>query len=187
MGYIILDPDSGAGAYKISGGANGGTLHIEHDIVVAMGLTIVSTLTAYLGFAVNYVASLAACYASEITATLLIIALLIAAGYVASTILSGGVAAPILAGAVLALLAPQQASAAQNRSCKMDCSFASDAQLKSAGIFGREESFKEDEYGARPSSRYDICACRDGAIAIFRHGQCGQTDALWEVCYETWK
>ena len=24
MGYIILDPDSGAGAYKISGGANGG-------------------------------------------------------------------------------------------------------------------------------------------------------------------
>lgn len=26
MGYIILDPDTGAGAYKISGGANGGAL-----------------------------------------------------------------------------------------------------------------------------------------------------------------
>lgn len=26
MGYMILDPDSGAGAYKISGGANGGKL-----------------------------------------------------------------------------------------------------------------------------------------------------------------
>ena len=44
-GYIILDPDSGAGAYKISGGANGGftsvkvfllTLHTFFDAIASV-------------------------------------------------------------------------------------------------------------------------------------------------------
>jgi len=37
MGYIILDPDSGAGAYKISGGANGGTLNTDDAAMVGLG------------------------------------------------------------------------------------------------------------------------------------------------------
>jgi hypothetical protein len=38
MGYIILDPDTGAGAYKISGGANGGSLIDQiHDQLALLG------------------------------------------------------------------------------------------------------------------------------------------------------
>lgn len=38
IGYIILDPDSGAGAYKISGGANGGTLNFLDSNAGVIGL-----------------------------------------------------------------------------------------------------------------------------------------------------
>jgi hypothetical protein len=49
MGYIILDPDSGAGAYKISGGANGGFLDTWNDGLgtgVGMALAFASLLGA---------------------------------------------------------------------------------------------------------------------------------------------
>jgi hypothetical protein len=37
MGYMILDPDSGAGAYKISGGANGGWIILVAMLTFALG------------------------------------------------------------------------------------------------------------------------------------------------------
>lgn len=70
-------------------------------------------------------------------------------------------------------------------SCKMDCSFASKFQLREAGI--EDEHQYKTEYGAVPWSSYDICACKDGSIAIFRVKQCGQMNALWEVTTERWK
>ncbi|CAK0766568.1 Transglutaminase domain-containing protein [Gammaproteobacteria bacterium] len=36
MGYIILDPATGAGAYKISGGMNGGSLSMEFDNLILL-------------------------------------------------------------------------------------------------------------------------------------------------------
>jgi hypothetical protein len=47
-GYIILDPDTGAGAYKISGGANGGWIIIVTFLVLAL-------LIFYLAFSGNVV------------------------------------------------------------------------------------------------------------------------------------
>lgn len=39
-GYLIIDPDSGAGAYKISGGSNGGTLGLDNDTLGFLGFGI---------------------------------------------------------------------------------------------------------------------------------------------------
>jgi hypothetical protein len=80
------------------------------------------------------------------------------------------------------------AEAAKNKKaegCKVDCSFASKAQLISAEITDGE-GFKV-EYGAVPTSRYDICACKDGSIAIYAHGQCGRINSLWEITDARWK
>lgn len=37
VGYLLIDPDTGAGAYKISGGANGGFLDYEGAILLGFG------------------------------------------------------------------------------------------------------------------------------------------------------
>jgi heme/copper-type cytochrome/quinol oxidase subunit 4 len=44
-GYIIIDPDTGAGAYKISGGANGGYL-IGFSLAVSATILILAALPA---------------------------------------------------------------------------------------------------------------------------------------------
>lgn len=50
-GYIIDDPATGAGAYKISGGANGGSLWIPIIGTLAMTIAFVPfvLMTAYMG------------------------------------------------------------------------------------------------------------------------------------------
>jgi hypothetical protein len=45
-GYIILDPETGAGAYKISGGANGGSLYFAKGMLTFVGVIIFFTGTA---------------------------------------------------------------------------------------------------------------------------------------------
>jgi hypothetical protein len=45
-GYLVIDPDSGAGAYKISGGANGGALEFEAAIILGFGGFIAGLLSA---------------------------------------------------------------------------------------------------------------------------------------------
>ena len=52
-GYMIIDPDSGAGAYKISGGANGGFIDFDHasyiwilGLVASFAAPLVSVLAA---------------------------------------------------------------------------------------------------------------------------------------------
>ena len=61
---------------------------------------------------------------------------------------------------------------------KADCHRASKFELEQAGISDPEQYKKE--HGAVPSSRYDICKCKDGSIRIARVGQCGMTDDFWE-------
>ena len=64
-----------------------------------------------------------------------------------------------------------------------DCEFARIYHLKQAQI--RDEHAFKDEWDAKPNSRFDICACRDGTIKIRLHGQCGRggptihTDVRW--------
>jgi RHS repeat-associated protein len=54
-----------------------------------------------------------------------------------------------------------------------NCSKASHWQLLQAGITDAH-AFKTD-WGAVPNSRFDICACTDGAIVIKAQGACGQS------------
>jgi len=44
-GYTILDPDTGAGAYKIAGGSNGGGLTFAKGILTVLGIILVCTGT----------------------------------------------------------------------------------------------------------------------------------------------
>lgn len=67
----------------------------------------------------------------------------------------------------------------------VECSRANKFQLEAAGILGREEEFKK-EFRAVPTSRYDICACKNGSIVIKKVGQCGKSGG-GEVTYATWK
>jgi hypothetical protein len=50
-GYIIADPDTGAGAYKIAGGGNGGYLFIQGASILAIGLIALQGLI--LGVAIS--------------------------------------------------------------------------------------------------------------------------------------
>jgi hypothetical protein len=50
-GFIILDPESGAGAYKISGGANGGYYTLVADAASALASIILGALGVSLFFA----------------------------------------------------------------------------------------------------------------------------------------
>jgi hypothetical protein len=65
-----------------------------------------------------------------------------------------------------------------------DCKKATRYQLRKAGITDAH-AFK-DEYDAVPTSKFEICACKDGTIRIKRTGQCGRpgpsilTDAKWK-------
>jgi len=51
VGYIIADPDTGAGAYRISGGANGGSFVFGMTTGFAVGVLALSMITGtFLGF-----------------------------------------------------------------------------------------------------------------------------------------
>lgn len=47
-GYTILDPDTGAGAYKIAGGANGGWLTLLAGATAGLLALVVGALTLYV-------------------------------------------------------------------------------------------------------------------------------------------
>jgi transglutaminase-like putative cysteine protease len=191
-GYTLIDQNTGAGAYMISGGGNGSEA-LEEDIAKRLGWSdyvkpkeksIINGAINYVGFGLNYIANWAECN-KEVIATIAFIALIIIAAIFVSTISAGAGA-----GVAVGLLAMGSASAhaakpVDGNSCKMDCSFASKFQLREAGIED-EHQYKTD-YAAVPWSSYDICACKDGSIAIFRVKQCGQMNALWEVTTERWK
>lgn len=189
-GYIILDPKTGDGAYKIGGGGNGGALSIEQTLsaiflsntLKSSGNTASNLILNYIGFSINLIVGLVYCYSEEIAviSVIVIAALLI-------SLLSGGLAAEVaLIFAIFSIsTSVEAAKSKKDESCKMDCKFASPAQLTFAGITDGE-GFKIG-YGAVPTSKYDICACKDGSIAIFAHGQCGKINALWEVTDARWK
>ena len=61
---------------------------------------------------------------------------------------------------------------------KPECHRANKFELLQAGI-GDAEQYKKDR-GAVPTSRYDICKCKDGSIRIARVGMCGKTTDFWD-------
>ncbi len=44
VGYIIIDPDTGSGAYKISGGTNGSEMSLCNSIVLAIQIVLITVL-----------------------------------------------------------------------------------------------------------------------------------------------
>ena len=66
-----------------------------------------------------------------------------------------------------------------------DCEEASPWQLKKAGI--SDPHAVKDEHGAKPWSRFDLCACSDGSIVIKPHGMCNGAGPVWDVTRYRWK
>jgi len=80
---------------------------------------------------------------------------------------------------------PDEARSRHDRdNCGPDCTKASPYQLLSAGITDEHE-FK-NEHGARPNSRFDICACKDGSVVIKAQGGCGSRGPSIETGHR-WK
>lgn len=61
---------------------------------------------------------------------------------------------------------------------KPECHRANAFELMQAGIKDAEK-YKQDR-GAVPTSRYDICKCKDGSIRIARVRMCGSTTDFWD-------
>ncbi len=93
---------------------------------------------------------------------------------------AGGCEALLLGGAILMSPAGQKAaqSAASQAGnlCKKDdddpCDIILDkAQLKNAGVRGREHEVKSDELGTNKNlSKFDLCGCKDGRVVVKAHG-----------------
>jgi RHS repeat-associated protein len=89
-----------------------------------------------------------------------------------------------IAGAAVGGIAGDKLADAVCESDEPNCKKASSWQLLQAGILDAHE-FKDD-YNARPNSRFDICACKDGSIVIKAVGGCGKpgpsipTHARWK-------
>jgi transglutaminase-like putative cysteine protease len=95
VGYIILDPDTGAGAYKISGGVNGGDLILTIlALIVIVSLMAIEFVAIFVGFALGawlaFGAALLVAYIIESTYDVDPMALSIAK-LIAATILTLGV------------------------------------------------------------------------------------------------
>ena len=61
---------------------------------------------------------------------------------------------------------------------KPECHRANKFELLEKNITDPEQ-YKRDR-GAVPTSRYDICKCKDGSIRIARVGMCGKTTDFWD-------
>ncbi len=95
IGYIILDPETGAGAYKISGGANGADLFLTIlALIVIVSLMAIEFIAIFMGLVFlawfAFAASLLAIYIIESTYNVDPMALSIAK-LIAATILTIGV------------------------------------------------------------------------------------------------
>jgi len=126
-GYIILDLDTGSGSYKISGGANGGSLSISPitrmlgwgqfledsaragALSVATGV-VVTTLVAYIGGTLLLLQGLYECYKEEIKLFSYVMLAIIAA--IAVGLVTQGTGSVPVAIYILAALGVSSASAA---------------------------------------------------------------------------
>ena len=187
FGYIVIDPETGAGAYLIQGSGNGGE---QIDAAIAKALNInqlapdrikQSIMTYNLGM-LNRVLSMVEHAAltvsawlkcnSELIINILVLAIILA--LIVAVIRNAPALAP--AAVIVVALASKPAMAASSRtSCFIDCTKATPQILKITmpePILGREHEFKA-EYGATPVSRFDICSCKDGGIVIWEVQKCG--------------
>jgi hypothetical protein len=191
-GYIILDPNTAAGAYKIGGGANGGELASDKISGLAfnmLGLDQISKTVTTLApamtrtinavtFTETWLEGIIDCYRSEIVSAFSIIALAVVVGLIVGALTAGTGTVPATL-VVLAVIAPTASEAAQSKECKLECSKATKSQLVNAipvPILDAEQ-FKIDEGFGPPTSPYDICACKDGSLVIYGVSQCGRIKA----------
>ena len=121
-GFIQIDPSTGAGAYSIEGGANGGYKeHLESEagmrllnfygigapptsydaplLAPVYGLAVLAIYSA-----VNTVSEVVECYKSQIAEALLLITLVIAVALIASALTGGGALGPAVAAATSFLI-----------------------------------------------------------------------------------
>jgi hypothetical protein len=119
-GYVIIDPQTGAGSYLIEGGANGGNLTPSDVTAGAFGvlsmvlwanklafLSVIPGVNVYLTLALAITALLAAQYGDDINASSKVqqqIGLQVALGSLSSFILASGLLGPIAAILFLTML-----------------------------------------------------------------------------------
>lgn len=135
VGYIISDPVTGAGAYKISGGTNGGDL--VNDTVARRlgwaayggvnGVAATSLASQQIGVTMGLLGQVLACYEDEVK-TLMVIALVIIAALALALLISGGgvVAIPVVMRFLIAAIVGMSASNAMAASreryiCDLKC------------------------------------------------------------------
>jgi hypothetical protein len=93
-----------------------------------------------------------------------------------------------IAAAITAGFIVETFDCSKNDNCPDDdsCDIILDkAQLKKAGIYGREHQVKEDERGtSKNGSKFDLCGCKDGRVVLKAHGCKGpvisETDYKWK-------
>ena len=105
------------------------------------------------------------------------------AGGPAGTVLGGGAGAAWgagIGGAAGAAAGGAAGNAFGQSMCpdKPECHRANKFELLEKNITDAEQ-YKRDR-GAVPTSRYDICKCKDGSIRIARVGMCGKTTDFWD-------
>jgi hypothetical protein len=182
-GYIIVDMQTGAGAYKISGGENGSIssastgFAFADKMLPAVGLvgSGLGNAIGYASFGVTVILGLFECYKDLIISIAIIFAVTVAAALIIGT---AAAAMPVVAAVFAAFVAifSTQAYAGQQRECSIECSKASKSQLRGAmptSILDAEQ-FKIDEGYGPPTSPWDICACKDGTLVIYAVSQCGK-------------
>ncbi|WP_100084415.1 transglutaminase-like domain-containing protein [Acidovorax delafieldii] len=188
-GYIQIDPATGAGAYTIEGGGNGGSLgdsvaasvmniiqvNVRPPVLVAATAAVTMSVTA-VSFTSMWISNVVECHKSEIMTFMALILIAIAAAYLVSSIPGGREAVGSAVVIMISALAPSTVNAAQNKGCQLSCSkangfhFSNATPLKITDV----EQFKIDEGFGPPTSPFDVCACEDGSLVIYSVGQCGR-------------
>ena len=133
-----------------------------------------------ISFAVTWLEGFTECYASEITAafTVIIIALFVAFFIIGSGG-TGGLPAPGSVAALLSMLSVNAYAASEPKECQLSYPKANTfhfANAKPEPIIN-VEAFKAG-YGLTPTSRYDVCACKDVSLVIFHVNRCGRITSL---------
>lgn len=210
-GYIIIDPQTGSGAYLIDGGANGGFTSIQDSQGNAFSLVSLSPSLEWLENSANAITkslalvkntfellinqtnAILGCNREAVINSIIAIGIGFAIFVAVSSIEVGtvGTGTPVaaLVAGFLASLIPSTALAANNEECeaKIQCPKASKFHLKAIGVFGFEHQYKE-EYDLLPVSHFDICACKDGAIVFASPaGTCNKPGATYIPSFERWQ
>jgi len=186
-GFTVIEEGTGAGAYTIEGGSNGGSLgeQVAGRVINFLHLnTVVSSanyllgnqlITSAISFSSMWVKELVDCYKKEVIDIAAFVVIAIAMAALVAAIGSGGAAAGAAVMLIIAVLAPEKTfAAAKEKECDLSCTKANKFHFASAIPYPIEdiEQFKIDEGYGPPTSPYDVCACEDGSLIIYRVKEC---------------